>query len=98
MRHAIGALFILAGSVTVPVRRLHQLLERTDVSLAQEIAGLLPAEDVARGHAPRRAVELAIASEKVQEDAGMHQLPLLALAQREDAAKQFLGLAAIEEM
>ena len=28
----------------------------------------------------------------------MHQLPLLAFAQREDPTEQFLGLAAIEEM
>src|SRR5208282_5957887 len=75
-----------------------QLLERADISLAQEIAGLLPAEDVARRHAPGRTVERAIAGEEVQEKTGMHQLPLLALAQGKDAAKKLLGLAAIEEM
>ena len=43
-------------------------------------------------------MEFAIAGEKVQEETGMHQLPLLAFAQREDAAKQLLSLTAIEEM
>ena len=71
MRHAVRALFVAAGAVGIPVGGLHQLLEGLGVAFAEQIAGLLPAEDVARRHAPRRAVEFLIAGEEVEEHAGM---------------------------
>ena len=69
MGHAIGAFFIAAGAIAVPVGRLHQFLEDADVALAQEVAGLLPTEHVAGRHAPGRAVKLLIARQEVQETA-----------------------------
>ena len=98
MRHAVRAFLITAGAVRIPIGRLHQLLERLGIAFAEQIAGFLPAEDIARGHAPRRAVEFLIAGEEVEEHARMSEIPLLALAQREDLAEQLLGLAARQEV
>src|SRR6201989_904918 len=96
MRHAVGTLLILAGAVGIPVGGLHQLLEGLGVAFAEQIAGLLPAEDVARRHAPRGALIGLVAGEEVEEQAGMHEVPLLALAEREHVAEQLLGLGAVE--
>src|SRR5947209_8194884 len=98
MRHAIGALLILAGAVGIPIGGVHQLLEGLGVALAQQVAGFLPAEDVARRHSPRRAFVILVAGQEVEEQAGVHEIPLLALAQRKHVAEQFLGLGAIEEV
>jgi len=98
MRHAVRAFFVAAGAVGVPVGGLHQFRERLGVAFAEQVARLLPAEDVARRHAPRRAVEFLVAGEEVQKHAGMGQVPVLALAEREDVAEQLLGLAPRQEM
>src|SRR5260370_33632913 len=98
MRHAVGAFFIAACAVGIPVRRLHQFRECLGVAFAEQITRLLPAEDIARRHAPRRAMEFLIAGEKVEEHARMRQIPVLTLAEREYRAEQLLGLAPIEEV
>ena len=98
MRHAVGALLVAAGAVGIPVGGFHQLGEGLGVALAEQIAGLLPAEDVARRHAPRGAVEFLVAGEEVEEHRGVRDVPLLALAERKHLAEQFLGLAAVEEV
>src|SRR3954471_21074306 len=98
MRHAVCALFVTTGAVTIPIRGLHQLVEAAGVALAKEVTGLLPAEDVARRHSPRRAVIGLIAGEEIEEQAGMDQSPLLAFAAAEDIAKQFFGFAAAEKV
>src|SRR5205807_4941749 len=61
-------------------------------------AWLLPAKDIPCRHTPRRAMGFLIAGEEIDEHAGMHQLPALALAEREDLTEQLLGLAACEEV
>src|SRR6516164_5621454 len=98
MRHAVGAFFVLAGAVTLPVRRFHQFHEAFGVALAEQITGLLPTEDVARRHAPRRAFIALVASEEIEEQPRMHEVPLLALAQRKHVAEQLLGLGAVEKV
>src|SRR4030088_1264574 len=98
MGHAVRALLVAAGAVEVPVGRLDQLLEALRIALAEQITGLLPAEDVARRHAPGRAMVALVAGQEVEEEAGMHELPALALAEREDLAEKLLGLAPVEEM
>src|SRR5271156_7233307 len=98
MRHAVGALFILAGAVGIPVGGFHQFGVGLGIAFAEQVAGLLPAENVAGRHAPRRAMEFLIAGEEIEEHAGMRQVPVLALAQREHLAEQFLGVAAIEKV
>src|SRR5450631_985484 len=95
MGPAVGALLVFAGAVEIPVGGFYQLLVGLGVALAEQVARLLPAEQIAGRHAPRRAVIFAVAGEEIQEQARMHQVPLLALAKREHAAEQFLGLAAV---
>src|SRR4029079_17342499 len=73
-------------------------LEGLGVALAEQVAGLLPAENVARRHAPRRAFVALVAGQEVEEQAGMHEVPLLALAEGKDVAEQLLGLGAVEEV
>src|SRR5580700_6555916 len=98
MRHAVRAFLVAAGPVGIPVRRLDQLLERLCVAFAEQIAGLLPAEDIARRHAPRRAVVGLVARKEVEEQAGVHEVPALAFTQRENLAEELLGLATVEEV
>src|SRR3954464_4201141 len=98
MCHAVGALFILAGAVGIPVGGLHQLLEGFRVAFAEQIAGFLPAKNVARRHAPRGAFVILVAGEEVEEQAGMHEIPLLALSQRKHVAEQLFGLGAVEKV
>ncbi len=43
-------------------------------------------------------MKFLIAGEEIEEQAGMRQIPVLALAEREDVAEQFLGLAAAQKM
>ena len=98
MRHAVGALLVAAGAVGIPVGGFHQFRERLDVAFAEQVARLLPAEDIARRHAPRRAVEFLVAGEEVEEQGGVRQVPLLTLAEREDLAEQVFGVAPGKEM
>src|SRR5690348_15190000 len=98
MDHAVGALLIVAGAVLVPLGGLHQLPERLGVALAQQVAGPLPAEHVARGLAPRRASVALVAGEEVEKEGGLVEPPVLALSPAEDVAEQLLRLATVEEV
>src|SRR5580704_19333107 len=98
MGHAVGALLVLAGAVGFPVRGVHQFPEGLGIAFAEQIAGLLPAENIARRHAPRGAFVILVARKEVQEQAGMHEVPLLALAEREYVTEQLLGLGAVEKV
>src|SRR5471030_1734209 len=98
MDHAIGAFLVVAGAVGIPVGLVHQLLEGFGVALAEQIAGALPAEVVARRVAPRRAMVFLIARKEVEEERRLAERPFVALAAAEDVAEQLLGLAATEEM
>src|SRR5258705_11329277 len=69
VHHAVLALFVAGlAAVLLPARRLHQLLERRRVALLQQVAGALPAEEVVGRVAPRRALELLLAHEELQEE------------------------------
>src|SRR5260370_9963995 len=98
MRNAVGFLLVLAGAVALPVRRLHQLLEGLGIAFAEQIAGLLPAKNIASRHTPWRAFVFLIARQEIQEQAGMQEIPLLALTERKHVAEQLLGLGAVEEV
>src|SRR6516225_2301602 len=98
MRHAVRALLVLAGAVGVPVRGFHQFVERLGVAFAQQVAGLLPAENVAGGHAPRRAVIGLVAGEEIEEQVRVDEIPLFALAHAEDLAEELLGLPPAEKV
>src|SRR5208282_3447432 len=92
MHHAVGAFLVIARPVLVPVGRLHELLEAPRIAFAEEIAGALPAEHVARRVAPRGAVVLLIAGEEVEEETRLREAPLLAAPAPEDVAEELLGL------
>src|SRR5690349_20479098 len=98
MGHAVGAFLIAARAVAVPVGLLHELAEGLGVAFAEQVAGLLPAEDIAGRHAPGGAHIFLIAGEKIEEQRRVRQQPFLALTAPEDLAEQLLGVAAIEEV
>src|SRR5262245_36587811 len=89
MHHAVRALFIIADAIGIPVGFLHQLLERADVALAQQIARPLPPEDVPRGIAPWCTVIGLVAGEEIEKERGLVEWPgFPAAATGENAAKQ----------
>ena len=99
MDHAVGAFLVLADAVLVPLGGVHEFAEGRGIALSQQVAGLLPAEHGARRVAPRRALVGLVAGEEVQEVDRLAERPgLAAAAAGQDAAEQFLGLVAIEEV
>src|SRR6266849_1651802 len=98
MGHAVRAFFVTAGAISVPVRRFHQFGKRVRVTLAEQVAGLLPSKDGAGRHAPRGTMIRVVAGEKIEEQARMHEVPVFSAAQSAYAAEQLLGLASAEEM
>src|SRR5882757_10519745 len=74
--HAIRALRV-AGlrAVILPLGGVEQLLERIHVPVLQQIARLLPAEDVIGWHAPRRASIGSLAHQKFEEELRLVELP-----------------------
>ena len=65
MHHAVSAFGIAGlGTVVGPLGGVKEFLEGVGVAVLQEITGLLPAEDVVGGHAPRSASEVALAHEE----------------------------------
>src|SRR6185437_6809725 len=98
VHHALGAFLVIAGAVGIPVRFLHQLLEALRIALAEQVAGTLPAEIIARRIAPRRAAIALIAGEEIEEQARLIERPALAVLALEDFAEQLLRTAAAEEV
>src|SRR5690242_13523374 len=78
MNHAIRALRV-AGfrAVVLPLGRSHELLETVRVAVLEEIAGLLPAEDVVGWHAPRGAGVLLFAHQEFEKKRRLIELPVL---------------------
>src|ERR1700739_2834888 len=56
VHHAVGALLVIPGAVSVPVGVFHPLLEGLRIAFAEQIAGPLPAEIVPCRIAPGRTV------------------------------------------
>src|SRR5690606_23528604 len=86
--------------VLVPIGRLHQLLERRRVPFVDEqIARLLPAEDVVRRVRPWRALVALISGEKVEKQARLIEMPLARPrpSALEDLAEELLRLPPAEE-
>ncbi len=98
VHHAVRAARVAAlGAVVVPLDRLHQLLEGVRVAVLQQVAGLLPAEDGVRRHAPRRAGQVLLAHQELHEDGRRVELPGL-LAVRKDRAEHLAALRAAQEV
>jgi hypothetical protein len=99
MDHAVGAFFVVADAIGVPVGLLHQLLEARRIAFPKKITRPLPAEDRARWIAPRRALIGSIASEKVEEKLGLEETPgLAAFAPAQNLPEEGFDFFAIEEM
>src|SRR5262249_47156067 len=73
-------------------------LEAAHIAFAEEITGLLPAEDVARRVRPGRAVIGLVAGKEIEEQRGLAEAPLARLVAAEDVAEQLPGLLAVEAM
>src|SRR5450755_3974929 len=97
--HAVGAFFVVAGAVRVPIGLVHELAKARCVSLAKQIAGALPSKDVSCRVAPRRAAVLLIAGQKIQKKPRLAERPGAGAATAaEDVAEQLLGARAAQEM
>src|SRR5205814_10155923 len=78
VHHAVTALLVAAGTaVLLPRRRLHQLLEARRIAFLEQVAWALPAEEIERRVAPRRAFEFLPAHEELQEERRLIELPPL---------------------
>src|SRR5271168_5065796 len=76
MRHAVVAARILADAVLFPLGVLDEGLVGGRITFVrQEVARLLPAENVVRWIAPRRALVGLVAGQKIQEQRGMIERP-----------------------
>src|SRR2546430_2354399 len=96
--HAVTALFVAAlAAVVLPLRGLHQLLERRRVAFLKKVARTLPAEHVVGRVAPRRALEVALAHEELEEQRRLVELPA-ALRPRQDLGEELVGAPAAEEV
>src|ERR1035441_5590303 len=74
--HAVGALGVAAGhAIVFPGGGFEQLLVTLGVALLEQIAGLLPAEDVIGRHAPRRALVIAVAHQEFEKQRRHIELP-----------------------
>src|SRR5579875_1067817 len=66
MGHAVVAARVLAAAELVPFRGLQQFLPGLGVAVVEQVAGLLPAFEAIKRHAPRCALEVRLAFEEVQ--------------------------------
>src|SRR5262249_47823921 len=99
VHHAIGALLVIAGAVRIPVRLFHQLAKAARIAFAEQVAGTLPSENVARRVAPRSAPVLAVAGEEVEKQIRLTERPRARTATAaEDVAKELLRALAGEKV
>ena len=98
VNHAIPALFVAAFlSVIFPGSIFDKFLEGRDVTILEEVAGFLPAEDIVGGISPRGAVVIHVSLEELEEVRGEIEFPRL-LPVGEDLLKEFFRAVATEEM
>ena len=88
---------VVSGAVTLPLRALQQFGKAVGVTVLQQVAGLLPAEDVEGRHAPGGARIIALAHQKFEEERRHVEAPGRP-AIGENSAEQPPGTGATEEM
>src|SRR5205823_12405904 len=98
VHHALSAFLVIAGAVGIPIRPFHQLLKGLGITFAEQIAGPLPAEIIARRIAPGRAVVGLVAGQEIEKKARLVERPGFAVLPLEDLAEQFLRAAATQKM
>src|SRR5258708_36541843 len=95
VHHAIGALLVIARSVGIPIRLFHEFTKTSGIAFAKQITGPLPAENVARRIAPRRAAIGLIAGQEIEEQARLTERPRASTAPApEYVATKLLGSSA----
>src|SRR5208337_4905685 len=98
VHHTVGALGIARlGPVLLPLGFAHQLVEGVSVAVLQQVAGLLPPEQVEGWHAPCRAGIVALAHEEFQKQRRLVEYPPR-LAVRQDGAEQPPSARASQEV
>src|SRR5271165_2756772 len=96
--HAIGAGGVAGfGAVVAPVGGGEKFGEGFGVAVLQQVAGLLPSENVVGGHAPWGAGIGALAHKKFEEERGQIEFPLF-VAVRQDGAEHAASAGAAEKM
>src|SRR5258708_5767493 len=99
VHHAIGALLVIARSIGVPIRLFHEFAKAPGIAFAKQITGPLPAENVARRIAPRRAAIGLIAGQEIEEQARLTERPRASTAAApEYVAKKLLGSSASQKV
>src|SRR4029434_10441125 len=99
VHHAVGTLLVIARTVGVPIGLFHQLAQAVGIQCAKQIAGTLPAKNVAGGIAPRRATVLPVASEEVEKQARLAEDPGAgSAAAPENVAEELFGALASEKV
>src|SRR5690606_13538051 len=91
VHHAIGAFFVIAGAVIIPIRLPHHLIERLRIPFAEKVARALPAEHRPGRITPGRTAVLLIAGKEIEKEARLVEAPApTAIAMPEDRAEQLL--------
>src|SRR5207247_512561 len=89
---------VAAAPVLLPVGRLDQLAVRLRVTVRHQVARPLPAEERVARNPPRRALEVDLALEEVEEQRRVVEPPLLPLPVGERGREELARLAHAGEM
>src|SRR6478672_5231249 len=90
--HAVVAARVASAPVLRPVGRLDQLAVGLRVAVRHQVARALPAEERVARDPPRRALEVDLAFEKVEEERRVVQPPALPIPVAERLGEQLPGL------
>src|SRR5256885_3081259 len=98
MGHAIVTPFVAPAPVAAPVGGVDELPVRRGVSVGHEIARALPSEHRVARDAPRRALEVDLAFEEVEEQRRVVEAPGLAPSAPERVVEETPRLLDAEEV
>jgi hypothetical protein len=87
VHHAVGALLVPSGTIAIPGRAVEEFLEGPHIAVLEEIARLLPAEDVGRWVPPGGALILQLPHQELQKQRRLIESPS-PLAVTENVGKQ----------
>jgi hypothetical protein len=98
MRHAVGAFWVVARAITIPVRFFKQSFKRRRVALVYEqIAGPLPTQHVTCRVTPGCTTVALVAGEKIQKQARVVKPPLVLPAKPENISEKLFARLALHK-
>src|SRR4030095_15479977 len=98
MRHAVGAFWVVARTITIPVRVFNQSFERRRVTLVYEqIAGPLPTQHVTCRVTPGCTTVALVAGEKIQKQARVVKPPFVLSAKPENISEKLFTRLALHK-